>query len=92
MFVHSNRSVWCQSGGERLRELSYALHENFIIRRIKADVLPQLPELRRQIVYLNKPGSRDYERADELAWQVRLSFRLIQAICLHFVCMLGGNA
>ena len=65
------RTVWRQSGGERLRELAHVLHRDFVIRRLKAEVLPQLPALRRQIVNLDRPEKRDYTQADELAWRVR---------------------
>ena len=41
-----------------------------MIRRLKVDVLPQLPAKRRQVVRLEKPSSKDYNEAQQTAWQV----------------------
>ena len=49
------------------------LHRDYVIRRLKVDVLPQLPELRRQVLDLNRPERKDYEQAFAVAEQVRAS-------------------
>ena len=49
------------------------LHRDYVIRRLKVDVLPQLPELRRQVLDLNRPERKDYEQAFAVAEQVRMS-------------------
>lgn len=63
---------WAQSGAERLRELAGVLRRDFMVRRLKQDVLPQLPEKRRQVVRLERPGAADYRQADSIAFQVPL--------------------
>lgn len=63
---------WAQGGAERLRELAGVLRRDFMVRRLKQDVLPQLPEKRRQVVRLERPGAADYRQADNIAFQVLL--------------------
>jgi hypothetical protein len=72
--------VWCQGGGERLRELSHVLHSDLIIRRLKKDVLSQLPPFRRQIVNLERPSSDAFAEAEELAWQVHHSLLMLHCL------------
>jgi len=61
---------WAQSGAERLRELAGVLRRDFMVRRLKLDVLPQLPAKRRQVVRLERPSAQDYNLADSVAFQV----------------------
>lgn len=72
------QSVWWQGGAERLGELASALRRDFMIRRLKIDVLPQLPAKRRQVVRLEKPSRKDIEDAEQIAWQV--------CFCTYFFC------
>eukprot|EP00892_Ulva_mutabilis_P001705 jgi/Ulvmu1/11535/UM078_0024.1 len=60
---------WAQSGAERLRELAGVLRRDFMVRRLKQDVLPQLPAKRRQVVRLDRPSMQDYNQADSIAFQ-----------------------
>ncbi len=48
-----NGSRWDVSGASNLGELSERLHESCMIRRMKADVLTELPEKRWQVVLLD---------------------------------------
>jgi SNF2 family DNA or RNA helicase len=62
--------TWKQGGGERLQELAAVLRADFMIRRLKIDVLPQLPSKRRQIIHLERPSIADFASAEAYAWQV----------------------
>jgi SWI/SNF-related matrix-associated actin-dependent regulator of chromatin subfamily A-like protein 1 len=44
--------MWDYSGSSNLQELHAVLRETVMIRRMKADVLSELPEKRRQLIYL----------------------------------------
>lgn len=62
---------WAQGGAERLRELAGVLRRDFMVRRLKQDVLPQLPEKRRQVVRLERPSAAEHRQADAIAFQVQ---------------------
>jgi SWI/SNF-related matrix-associated actin-dependent regulator 1 of chromatin subfamily A len=47
---------WDISGASNLDELREKLYETCLIRRMKTDVMKQLPEKRRQIILLDNPG------------------------------------
>lgn len=61
---------WWQAGAERLGELASVLRRDFMIRRLKTDVLPQLPAKRRQVLRLEQPTCKDMEEAEKAALQV----------------------
>ena len=46
------------------------LHSDFIIRRLKKDVLPQLPAFCRQVIDLECPTKADFKAALEIAEEV----------------------
>lgn len=50
---HGDRLVWVTTGGTNLGELQQRLRSTFMVRRLKADVLKELPPKRRQLVILS---------------------------------------
>lgn len=60
-------------GASNLTELGMKLRGSFMIRRLKKDVLPELPHKFRQVVILDSPEIREVvAREDELAQALRL--------------------
>jgi SWI/SNF-related matrix-associated actin-dependent regulator 1 of chromatin subfamily A len=71
--------VWVSTGGTNLGELQQRLRATFMVRRLKADVMKELPPKRRQLVVLGdeevdwsahpefKKWKENYERAWEAA-------------------------
>lgn len=57
------------SGASNLEELNKRLRSTFMLRRLKKDVMPELPPKRRQIIPLPNPGIRAI--ADELEFYNR---------------------
>lgn len=49
---HGDRTVWVADGGTHLAELQQRLRATFMVRRLKRDVLKELPPKRRQLVVL----------------------------------------
>ena len=78
--------AWWQGGAERLGELASVLRRDFMIRRLKSDVLPQLPAKRRQVVRLEKPTRKDFEYAEHTAWQVLPCSVSSFVACLCHIC------
>jgi SWI/SNF-related matrix-associated actin-dependent regulator 1 of chromatin subfamily A len=50
--VHNNRKVYVTTGSSHLSELQQRLRSSFMVRRLKHDVLKELPPKRRQLVVL----------------------------------------
>jgi SNF2 family DNA or RNA helicase len=70
------------SGASNLEELGERLRSKFMVRRLKREVLPELPQKRRVVVPLDSPEIRELvAREDELA----------QALRLYEQCTLGGK-
>ena len=60
-------------GASNLEELGEFLRSAFMIRRSKREVLPELPEVQRQVVLVESPElSKLVAREDELAQQLKL--------------------
>lgn len=59
------------SGASNLEELHHILRDNMMVRRLKNDVLTQLPEKRRSTVYIDVSGSDNSEALFELNSQLR---------------------
>jgi len=52
---------WDFSGAANLLELQTRMRQTVMLRRLKSDVLPELPEKRRQIIALPRPENLDLE-------------------------------
>ena len=52
--IHDDRSVWVANGSSHLSELQQRLRTTFMVRRLKRDVLKELPPKRRQLVVLGE--------------------------------------
>jgi SWI/SNF-related matrix-associated actin-dependent regulator 1 of chromatin subfamily A len=68
--AHQTDFGWDMSGAAHLDELNRLLRERCMVRREKADVLTELPALRRTVVPVEVDDPRAYERAmaDIVAW------------------------
>lgn len=62
-----NRYGWDFSGASNLEELQMKLRGRFMVRRLKADVLTELPAKRRQIIELPVNGAADAVRTEHEA-------------------------
>lgn len=75
-YFDTSRGQWGSynfSGASNQKELGGKLRGTFMIRRMKRDVLPELPPVFRQVVLLDSPEIREMvAREDELAQALRL--------------------
>lgn len=62
--AHQNHFGWDFSGASHLDELVGSL-QSIMIRRTKADVLPDLPDKRRQTILIPVSNAREYARAEK---------------------------
>lgn len=60
--------VWDVSGASNLPELQDRLRETLMVRRLKADVLTELPSKRRQVIELPANGAARTLKAEQKAW------------------------
>ena len=63
-----NRFGWDFSGASNLAELHEKLRGTIMVRRIKSDVLTELPPKRRQVIELASDTLADLINIEELAW------------------------
>ena len=63
--------VWDFTGASHLDELQTKLRATCMVRRLKKDVLPELPPKRRQIIELPQNGARHAVQAEVAAWDAR---------------------
>jgi SWI/SNF-related matrix-associated actin-dependent regulator 1 of chromatin subfamily A len=59
---------WNVKGASNLPELQDRLRETFMVRRLKADVLTELPAKRRQVIELPPNGAIGAVKAEQKAW------------------------
>lgn len=68
--AHHNGYGWDFTGADNLEELQQRLRSKFMIRRMKADVLTELPPKRRQIIVLAPTGAAvTAVAAEREAWE-----------------------
>jgi SWI/SNF-related matrix-associated actin-dependent regulator 1 of chromatin subfamily A len=60
--------VWDVTGASNLSELQDRLRETFMVRRLKADVLTELPAKRRQVIEFPANGAAQVVKAEQKAW------------------------
>jgi len=62
---------WHVTGASNLDELQEILRSTIMVRRLKKDVLTDLPPKRRQVIELPANGAADAVTAEKRAWQAR---------------------
>jgi SWI/SNF-related matrix-associated actin-dependent regulator of chromatin subfamily A-like protein 1 len=73
--------IWVTTGGTHLGELQQRLRSNFMVRRLKADVMKELPPKRRQLVVLGDeevdwsahPEFKKWKETYERQWEAALA-------------------
>jgi SWI/SNF-related matrix-associated actin-dependent regulator 1 of chromatin subfamily A len=68
---HNDHKVWVSTGNSHLSELQQRLRASFMVRRLKHDVLKELPPKRRQLVILGD---------QEIDWSQHPEFRRWKAL------------
>lgn len=66
--AHNNGWGWDLSGASNLEELQHRLRTTVMIRRLKADVLTDLPPKRRQVIELPADGTADLVARQNREW------------------------
>jgi len=69
--AHETRYGWDTSGASNLDELQQRMRATFLVRRLKADVLKELPAKRRQLIVLPPNGAAKHVRAEQKAIAAR---------------------
>jgi SWI/SNF-related matrix-associated actin-dependent regulator 1 of chromatin subfamily A len=65
---HQGRHGWDVSGASNLPELQDKLRSSVMIRRLKKDVLTELPAKRRQVIELDSAGFASLLKQERAAW------------------------
>jgi len=63
------RVAWVSTGATNLGELQQRLRATFMVRRLKSQVLPELPPKRRQLVVLENAGKKWSEHPQFKRWK-----------------------
>ena len=93
--AHHNGWGWDFTGADRLPELQSRMREQFMVRRLKADVLKDLPPKRRQVIEIPANGAGDVvsdERRifdNHQAYIEDLETRIEEAISLEDMLLAG---
>jgi len=66
--AYQGRYGWDFSGATNLDELQEKLRSSIMVRRLKADVLTELPAKRRQVIEVPANGAAEQVRAEREAW------------------------
>ena len=69
--AHQNRYGWDFTGASNLAELQQRLRSSVMIRRLKSEVLTELPPKRRQVVELPADKAQAAVDAENRAWEAR---------------------
>ena len=69
--AYQDRYGWNTKGASNLDELQLRLRESFMIRRLKEDVLPELPAKIRQVIELPTNGSQELVKKELEAYTKR---------------------
>lgn len=69
--AHQNGYGWDLTGASHLDELQERLRSTIMVRRLKKDVLTELPSKRRQVIELPQNGAAGAVRAEMAAWEAR---------------------
>jgi SWI/SNF-related matrix-associated actin-dependent regulator 1 of chromatin subfamily A len=65
---------WEKSGATNLEELQERMRSSFLVRRLKSEVLKELPPKRRQVIVLEAPDARTADRLDELVKRENVAY------------------
>lgn len=68
--AHRGPFAWDFSGSSHLEELQERLRATIMVRRLKKDVLTELPPKRRQIILLPTNGASKAVKAEQNAWKI----------------------
>ena len=68
--AHQGPFAWDFSGASNLEELQERLRATIMVRRLKKDVLKELPPKRRQIIMLPAEGIKKLIKAEQDAWKL----------------------
>jgi hypothetical protein len=67
----AGRVVWMFDGATNLDELQAKLRSTILVRRLKTDVMPDLPPKLRQVVVVSSKDAEDEIASELLAWRER---------------------
>lgn len=77
---HEPKMAWDFSGASNLAELQDKMRGRCLVRRTKAEVLPELPPKRHELIVLDPARARAPLAAQQALWQARGGDRLVQAL------------
>lgn len=69
--AYQGRWGWDMTGSSNLDELQRVLRETVMVRRLKADVLTELPPKRRQVIEIPANGAASAVASEQAAWAAK---------------------